>query len=263
MVARAQARQCDTIQMFSRNPRGWKYRTLDDDDINSFKQQLEQHDIWPIFVHMPYLANLASSDKVLSERSLDSLTEGLRRSAQIGASFLILHPGSAPDRTRGLWRLTRGIDQALVKVPNDVRLLIENTAGSGNELGHDFAQLYQIFETSEHPQRIGVVLDTAHAFAAGYDLRTKKRVSDTISEFDHIIGLRRLYLIHLNDSKSDCGSHRDRHWHIGQGKIGRGMYHILHHAALKNIPFIMETPRTNLKEDVMNMEKVKQLITGT
>ena len=117
-----------------------------------------------------------------------------------------------------------------------------------------------IVDGIEQNSRIGVVLDTAHAFAAGYDLRTEAAVAKTLVLFDQTIGYDRLYLIHLNDSKTECGSRSDRHWHIGKGKIGRGMYHILHHPALQNLPFIMETPRTNLKEDLMNMKKVRKLL---
>lgn len=260
VVARAQERNCETIQIFSRNPRGWKYRPLDDHDIALFRLEIEMHDIWPLFVHMPYLVNLASMDRILFRRSLDSLVDGLKRSARIGAAFLIMHVGSAPDPSRGLKQMSRGINRALHRAPNDIKILLENTAGSGNELGHDFRQLKEIIGGIEQDDRVGVVLDTAHAFAAGYDLRTEKAVNTTISEFDRSVGLRRLFLIHLNDSKTDCGSHRDRHWHIAQGKIGRGMSHILQHPALQDLPIIMETPRTDLKEDLMNLRQVKKLI---
>jgi len=155
--------------------------------------------------------------------------------------------------------MSRGISRALKKAPNNVMLLLENTAGSGNELGHDFLQLKSIFDHVEQSQRVGFVFDTAHAFAAGYDLRTRKAVGRTISELDRIIGLHRLFLIHLNDSKTDRGSHRDRHWHIAKGKIGRGMAYILQHEALQHLPFIMETPRKDAKDDRMNMRMAKKL----
>lgn len=262
VIPRAQERQCQTIQIFSRNPRGWKYSPLDEEETAAFKHDAEKYDIRPIFVHMPYLANLASPDKGLFHRSVSSLIEDLKRSSHLGAPFLILHVGSAPNAAKGLERMSLGINRAFAAVPSQVILLLENTAGSGSELGHDFGQLKTVIDGIEQNERIGIVLDTAHAFAAGYDLRTVSGVSRTLSELDRLIGIERLFLVHLNDSKFECGSHRDRHWHIGQGMIADGMRHILHHTALKDLPFIMETPRTNAKEDLMNMKKVKQLIAG-
>ena len=156
-------------------------------------------------------------------------------------------------------RMIKGIDQVFQKISNEVTLLLENTAGGGNELGHDFSQLRQILDGVRYRKRIGVVLDTAHAFAAGYDLRTRDTVNRTISEFDRVVGLDRMFLIHLNDSKTGCGSHRDQHWHIAKGKIGQGMSHILQHPALQHLPFIMETPRKDIREDKMNMKMAKKL----
>lgn len=263
VVPRAQERQSETIQLFSRNPRGWKYRSLDVEDISIFKKQIRENGIWPVFVHMPYLANLASTSDELWHRSLDSLIEDLKRSAIIGAHFLIMHVGSAPDKTNGLQKISEGINQALSRIKNNVHLLLENTAGSGAELGHTFKQLRDIIDHVEDKKRIGVVLDTAHAFQAGYDLRTETAVLESLAEFDRTIGLERLHLVHLNDSKTAYGSHSDRHWHIGQGQIGQGMFHILHCTQLQHLPFIMETPRTNLKEDLINMMKVRQLLAQT
>lgn len=251
--------QCQTIQLFSRNPRGWRYRPLDHHDTRAFVQEAKEHDIQPVFVHMPYLVNLASPDRRLFERSVSSLVQGLRRSARICAPFLIMHVGSSPEPEPGMKRMIKGIDRALQKVPNEVILLLENTAGGGSELGHDFRQLRKILRGVRHRKRIGIVLDTAHTFAAGYDLRTRDAVNRTISEFDRIVGLKRLFLIHLNDSRTGCGSHRDQHWHIAKGTIGQGMSHILQHPALQHLPFIMETPRKSPKDDRMNMKMAREL----
>lgn len=261
-VEHALERACETVQLFSRNPRGWHYRPLDPADAARFQQGMQEHDIRPVFVHMPYLANLAAVEPALFRRSLESLIEDLKRAAQLGAPYLILHAGSAADPDQGIARMASGIDQAMraVPSPNRVVLLLENTAGSGHELGHEFGQLRALIEGLEARDRIGIVLDTAHAFAAGYDLRTRAAVDRCLNEFDRTIGLDRLRLVHLNDSKFECGSRRDRHWHIGQGLIGQGMRHILRHPALQDLPFIMETPRTNLKEDRMNMAEVRRLL---
>jgi deoxyribonuclease-4 len=260
VISRARERQCETIQVFSRNPRGWKYGSLDESDIAIFKEETKKYDIRPVFVHMPYLANLASPKRGLFQRSVSSLIEDLKRSSLIGAPFLIVHVGSAPDPAKGLERMSIGINQAFEETSNRVKLLLENTAGSGSELGYNFSQLAQIIGGVRQQRRIGIALDTAHAFAAGYDLRTASAVSKCLDELDRIIGFERLSLVHLNDSKFDCGSRRDRHWHIGQGMIGDGMRHILRQALLADLPFIMETPRTNSKEDEMNMKTVRRLV---
>ena len=260
VISRAQERQCETIQLFSRNPRGWKYHALDKDDIAIFMNELADQSIWPVFVHLPYLVNLAAPQKTLLRKSSNALILDLERCAVIGAEYLIMHVGSAVDEAAGLKRISNGINQALRKIRNNVKILLENTAGSGHELGHRFEHLKTVIDNVEDRQRIGVALDTAHAFAAGYDLRSEKAVARTFAEFERVIGLDKLYLIHLNDSKHECGSHKDRHWHIAKGKIGAGMYHILHHPGLRHLPFIMETPRTNLTEDIMNMRKVRTLL---
>jgi len=260
VIQRAEARGCETIQLFSRNPRGWKYSPLDTNDIALFRDGVKRKHISPIFVHMPYLANLASSTAHLFKRSTDSLIEDLKRSEIIGAQFLIMHVGSSEDKPVGIKQMIYGINRAFSKVKNNVVLLLENTAGSGNELGYEFEQLQEIINGVGDKKRIGIVLDTAHAFEAGYDLRTKDSVARTVEVFDEVIGLGKLRAIHLNDSKTKLGTRSDRHWHIAKGEIGEGMRHILNHPSLQNLPFIMETPRTDLKEDLMNMETVKRLL---
>jgi deoxyribonuclease-4 len=139
---------------------------------------------------------------------------------------------------------------------------LENTAGVGSEIGYNFSQLQGIFQLVENKNRIGVVLDTAHTFEAGYDLATKTGLDETLKEFDKLIGLKRLHLLHLNDSKTEFGSRVDRHWHIGEGKIGKeGFRNIVNHPLLKHLPGIMETPRINDKEDLKNMKTIRSLVT--
>jgi deoxyribonuclease-4 len=137
---------------------------------------------------------------------------------------------------------------------------LENTAGSGNELGYTFEHIKEIIDGIDQEKRVGVVFDTAHGFEAGYDMRSKDGVNTTIEEFDRLIGLDRLYLIHLNDSKTKLGARSDRHWHIAKGEIGDGMKYILNHPALQEKPFIMETPRDDVNDDLMNMRMVKHLL---
>jgi deoxyribonuclease-4 len=260
VVPRAKKCKCATIQLFTRNPRGWKYKPLNKEDVDLFKQALKKENISPIFVHMPYLPNLASSKSDLFRRSVDSVIEDLKRSEFLSAQFLIMHVGSAENKRKGLKQMITGINQVLDKVSNNIILLLENTSGSGNSLGYKFEQIQEIIDHIHQESRIGVVLDTAHAFSAGYNLQTRTGVEKTINEFRKMIGLQKLHLIHLNDSKVKCGSRLDRHWHIGKGEIGRGIGSILNHPLLKNKPFIMETPRKGLKDDLMNLKAVRRYL---
>ncbi|MEO0184633.1 MAG: deoxyribonuclease IV [candidate division WOR-3 bacterium] len=259
VVARAKKRNCETIQIFSRNPRGWKYKSIDEEDCQVFKEQIRENNISPIFVHLPYLINLGSDNNELFKKSIASLTEDLKRAKKLGARYLITHCGSNKNAKTGIRRMAQAIIQAFIEVDNDVTLLIENTAGSGNEFGYDFEQLRGILD-AVNSNRIGIVFDTAHAFAAGYELKTKKGVDETIKKMERIVGIERVHLIHFNDSMTKIGSRKDRHWHIGKGEIGAGMKFIINHSALRHLPFIMETPRTNTKEDLLNLKVVREMI---
>jgi deoxyribonuclease-4 len=263
VLNRAVERGCEAIQLFSRNPRGWKYSPLDRNEVTAFKADMKTGAIDPVVVHMPYLPNLASAKKDLYARSVDSLCTELRRTEALEASFLIMHVGSSLEtpEERALENVANGITVAFKRVKNNVVLLLENTAGMGTEIGCNFNQMKRIFDLVEENERLGVVLDTAHAFEAGYDLRTKTGLENTLKELDTTVGLDRLRLLHLNDSKTDLGSRVDRHWHIGEGKIGlAGFRNIVNHPSLKNLPGIMETPRMDTKEDLKNMEAIRNLV---
>lgn len=260
VVDRARERHCSTIQLFSRNPRGWQTKPLEKNDITSFRAQMNTSNIAPLFVHMPYLVNLATTQAILFNKSVNSLITDLERCETLGAQFLIVHIGSASNHNQGIQQMAKGINYAFKKTPNKVMLLLENTPGSGNELGAKFEQIKDIIKEINEQRRVAVVFDTAHAFAAGYDLRTKDMVHKIISNFDRIIGIDKLKLVHFNDSKTDCASHHDRHWHIGKGKIGIGMKYILNHPGLVDKPFIMETPRQSLKDDLDNLQTVEKFL---
>jgi deoxyribonuclease-4 len=157
--------------------------------------------------------------------------------------------------------VSQGINQAFEKVKNPVILLMENTAGQGTEIGYDFEQIHQIIEGVHDHQRTGVCLDTAHSFEAGYDLSNKEGIERTLASFDKMIGLKRLHLLHLNDSKTPLGSRKDRHWHIGEGYIGlEGFRYLINHPSLRHLPGIMETPRKDTIEDLKNMEVIRSLV---
>jgi deoxyribonuclease-4 len=262
VVERARKRGCETIQLFSRNPRGWAYSPLDQQEVNRFREDFSRSAIFPLFVHLPYLPNLASEDRDLYGKSLDALEADLGRTSSLGADYLIIHVGHRVHVSddEAINRIAEGINEAFQKVPNSVILLLENTAGQGTEVGHRFSQLRKIIEGVAERERMGVCLDTAHAFAAGYDLSTQEGLDKTLGEFREEIGLERLRLVHLNDTRSPLGGHVDRHWHIGEGNIGlKGFGNIVNHPLLVNLPGIMETPRKDDVEDLRNMEVIRGL----
>jgi len=259
-VDEAEARHCDSIQIFSRNPRGWKFGPLEDKDIRFFRSRIRESGIAPVYIHMPYLPNLCATNFGLYQRSEQSLLEDLIRAERIGADYLIMHIGSAPDPEKGRQRMAAGIQESLKKAANQTVLLLENTAGAGKALGYRFEEIRAILDLIDMPSRTGVVLDIAHAFAAGYDFRTRKAVAESLGQFNRWIGFKDLHLVHFNDSRVAFGSRRDRHWHIGKGEIGKGMKYVINDQNLKNVPFIMETPRTGLKEDLMNLRAAKKLL---
>ncbi len=259
VCTRAKEVNSETIQIFSRNPRSWKYKNIDNRDATIFKHQMEENGISPVFVHFPYLNNLGSNDDDLFERSVASLIEDLKRAEKLNAEYLITHAGSNPDIKSGIKKMIEAITRAIDAVENNVIILVENTAGSGNEFGYKFEHLGEILK-GINSRRIGIVFDTAHAFAAGYDLRTEKWVNETIKSLKRYIGLEHIHLVHFNDSLAKFDSKKDRHWHIGKGEIGRGMEFIINHPELKNLPFIMETPRTGITEDLMNMAMARKMI---
>ncbi len=263
VVQRAEAKGCEAIQIFSRNPRGWRYAPLDLEEVAQLKEDLRTSGISPLVVHMPYLANLASHQKELYSRSIDSLCEDLRRAQVLGAPYLIVHVGRRLETTEpeALKTISRAINEGFERVENEVVLLLENTAGQGTELGFKLGQVGAIIEGVEDDGRMGVCLDTAHAFQAGYDLSTSEGLEKTLKEFDHEVGLDRLRLLHLNDSKTRLGSRVDRHWHIGEGCIGlEGFRNIVNHPQLVHLPGIMETPREGDPDDLRNMKTIRSLV---
>jgi deoxyribonuclease-4 len=263
VVERANIRGCETIQFFSRNPRGWKYNPLDEKEVEEFRSSIQSSTLFPIFLHLPYLPNIASPKSKFYSRSVDSITMDLERTPQLGAQYLIIHIGHRMESSEheAIEAVSQGINQAFEKVKNPVILLMENTAGQGTEIGYTFDQIKKIIERVHDHQRMGVCLDTAHSFEAGYDLSNKDGLERTLETFDQTIGLKRLHLLHLNDSKTPLGSRKDRHWHIGEGYIGlEGFRNLINHPLLRQLPGIMETPRKDTVEDLKNMEVIRSLV---
>ena len=263
IVERAKARGCETIQFFSRNPRGWTYSSLNRKEAEAFRSSIPSSHLSPVFLHLPYLPNIASSKSKFYKRSIHSIVTDLQRAEHLGAHYLIIHIGHRMDSSedQAIEAVSQGIHQALEKVQNAVMLLMENTAGQGTEIGYTFDQIKKIIEGVHDHERIGICLDTAHSFEAGYDLSTKDGIERTLEHFDRTLGLKRLQLLHLNDSKTPLGSRKDRHWHIGEGHIGReGFRYLVNHPALNRLPGIMETPRKDTVEDLKNMRVIRSLV---
>jgi deoxyribonuclease-4 len=248
--------------MFTRNPRGWKYKKLKAGEVEEFKHKLEPHDLTPVVAHMPYLPNLSSPKKIIYNKSVKSLSAELDRCGTLGLQYLVTHLGShmGEGQDLGLERITGAINRAVSENASEVMLLLENTAGTKNSMGSSFEDLKKILDRVDDKRRVGVCFDTAHAYAAGYDLHSPRGVQETLQRFASVLGFEILRVIHLNDSKGGLGSGRDRHEHIGMGYIGeKGFRTLLKHEAVSGLPFIMETPIDDRRDELGNMRKVREL----
>jgi deoxyribonuclease IV len=262
-VQRAHELGCSTMQIFSRNPRGWTVKPLDRDDIAEFKRMREQYDISPVFVHTNYLINLASAKPDLYQRSIEQFVIDLERTEHLGAEYLVTHLGSASGQEPEwmIGRVANALNMAMKLHDPKAIILLENTAGEKGDVGYTFEQVSEVISRLNNAENIGICYDTCHGFAAGYDIRTKRGVDATAKKIDETVGLRRLKGIHLNDCLKDFDSHVDRHWHISEGKIGEeGFKALLNHKAFRDIPKIMETPKETEEDDPRNMKKVRSLV---
>ena len=253
---------CDTFQMFTRNPRGWKFSRLADQEVQEFRRKTREFGLSPVVTHMPYLPNLASPKKAIYNKSVKSLTAELDRCGILGIPYVVTHLGSHLGKGAdiGLVNLVSAINFALDQNNNDVMLLLENTAGTKNSMGSTFEEIRRIVDGIEDKQRVGICLDTAHVFAAGYDIRTPDGVDQTLMKFESTLGLERLKVIHLNDSKGELGCGRDRHEHIGLGYIGEeGFKALFKHEATRALPFILETPIDDSRDAAGDMKKARTL----
>jgi deoxyribonuclease IV len=295
---------CNAFQIFTRNPRGWAAKPIEEQEVRNFRKKLFSNSskIYndSVSVHMPYLPNLSSSNDKLYEKSAAVLLEELQRCSLLGIPYLVLHFGSnlGQGSEKGLSQFINACAFALEKYEsssssprlsfgkrkeirrvreekeqekekekeegtNRVMILVENNAGQRNTIGSRFEDIRLILDKLKpFREKVGVCFDTCHAFAAGYDLRSEESVNTTIDRFDDIIGIRNLKMIHRNDSKDEISSHRDRHEHIGFGKIGKeGFRALCKHKAIAMLPFIMETPKENQIQDlktVLNLVHTKQ-----
>lgn len=263
-VDNAVAMGCTAFQIFTRNPRGWAAKPLAANDVTNFREKLaaSKIDRFATAAHMPYLPNLSSPEDDPFARSVSSLIDEIKRCSKLGVPYIVAHLGShkgAGDK-KGIEKLIRAFTKAAESTENDVTILLENTAGQKNSVGSDFDQLGLIFEQLKPSKRFGICLDTCHAFASGYDMRTEKNASDTLEKFHKAIGFENLKILHLNDSKGELGCNIDRHEHIGLGHIGeKGLEHVIHAINSKKIPMILETPIDERRDDLGNLKKVQEL----
>jgi deoxyribonuclease-4 len=264
-IERARSINCTAMQIFVKNNMQWFAPPLARDEIRSFLEHRQRSELLSIFAHANYLINLAATNGQFHANSIRSLAEELLRADQLNLPFLVLHPGAhlGAGEDAGLEKIADSIDRVLSALPKiKTRIALETTAGQGSCLGNKFEHLSYIINNVRQPNRLCVCLDTAHIFAAGYDISSEASVRRTFREFDRVIGLDRLVAIHLNDSKTACGSQVDRHEHIGQGKIGLDAFRfIMRDRRLRKIPKVLETPKgKDLREDVVNLKRLQRLV---
>jgi deoxyribonuclease-4 len=261
-VDRARKIGCDTFQIFSRNPRGWRSKDLSEEDAALFRENLSKSGIWPPIDHMPYLPNLATANPENYEKTVQTLIAELGRCGLLGIPYLVTHLGhhQGDGIEKGRERVIAAINHALSVADNPVMLLLENTAGEKNGIGNLFEDIRAVIDGIEKKDRIGVCFDTCHAFGAGYELRTEEGLREVLALFDSVIGIERVQAVHLNDSKGDRGNGLDRHEHIGLGYIGEsGFRTILRHDLFRTRPLILETPVDTRRDDPGNIRKVREL----
>ena len=256
---------CDTVQIFAKPPNRWASKPLAEENIVAFKEAVIETGIWPVFAHGLYLINLATPDDVLWAKSVDALTDDLQRCELLGLPGLVMHPGShmGSGEEAGIARIAAALDEVHTRLAGyGVQVWLEVTAGQGGHVGYRFAQLRAIIDGTKAPERLGVCFDTAHAFAAGYELRTREGYEATWAEFDATLGLDRLRAVHLNDSKKELGSRVDRHEHIGQGLLGLEPFRfLLNDPRFRGLPMALETDKgPDLAEDKENLIVLRSLV---
>ena len=254
---------CDCIQIFSKNQNQWKAKPLSDENISGFKAGLTEFSIQSVLIHDSYLINLCTPDETKWKMSFDAFVDEIDRGDQLGVGQLVFHPGShmGEGEEAGLNKIADSLNRAIQMRPDSrVRLLLETTAGQGTNLGYRFEHLEQIIDLVEDKERMGVCLDTQHAFASGYDIRDEESYNSMWKLFDEVIGLERLQAIHLNDSKKEYASRRDRHEHIGQGLIGENAFRLLmNDPRFYGIGMYLETPGGD-DDYIKNLKLLRSLI---
>jgi deoxyribonuclease-4 len=253
----------DTVQIFSRNPRGWKARPLVEEEVEHFKRVRGETGIQPVVIHANYLINLSAADPVIREKSIASFREEVERGLVLGAEYLVVHPGSARGACEADAILTCAESLRMAcdgLAANGLRVLLENTAGQGECIGHRFEHLREIVSLCPELD-LGVCLDTAHAFTAGYDLRDEDGLTSTLEALDASVGLENVRAVHFNDSRAPYNARVDRHWHIGLGHIGaEALCRVASHPSLAHAAFLLETPQDEQGDDARNLALLRSFV---
>lgn len=268
---------CDSLQVFTHNPRTWTPINHRDDEIAAFRAQAAEAGMGPLVSHGLYLINLGAPDadvptgppgkpanktRNIYRFSVESLVQHLQIGERLGLAGVVLHVGSSKGGTydEAVARIAAGVREAMDRVPGACQVYLENTAGAGDTIGRTFAQLADVADRVDHDARVGFCLDTQHLFASGYPVHEPDGIDRVLDEFDHVVGMHRLRCLHLNDSATAFASNRDRHANIGEGLIGEdGMRHILGCPGLQGLPVILEVPGTGDGADAENMERTRRL----
>jgi deoxyribonuclease IV len=254
---------CDTVQLFSRNPRGWMAKPLTLDDVLLFRQTRRQTKISPVLIHCNYLVNLAAADDLMLQKSRDSFREEVERALLLGVDYLVVHPGSARGACEadGIKLCATSLKLACKGLKLEkLRILLENTAGQGECIGHRFEHLAEIMRACPKLP-LAVCLDTAHAFTAGYDIREPDGLSALLQRVQKTVGIKNVRAIHFNDSRAPYNSRVDRHWHIGEGHIGAdALRRFAQHPKLRHAAFILETPYDDPRADLKNLTMLRSFI---
>jgi deoxyribonuclease-4 len=262
-LLKARALGCDAVQIFSRNPRGWQARPLTAEEVETFKRVRRESGISPVVIHANYLINLAAADETIRAKSIASFREEVERGLTLGADYLVVHPGSArgaceADALRtcadSLKAACDGLDL------RGFRILLENTAGQGECIGHRFEHLRELIARCPD-LNLGVCLDTAHAFTAGYDLRDEDGLAAALDSLEANAGLQNVRAVHFNDSKAAYNSRVDRHYHLGLGHIGaEALARVASHPKLAHAAFLLETPQDETADDARNLAALRSYL---
>ena len=248
-------------QIFAGSPRTWSVSEYDEDEGQEFQDLRDEQDQNPYVIHSTYLVNLATPKDDLFEKSLDCLQSELDAASTLGVEYVVFHPGAhtGSGRDAGVKRIAEGIDN--LEIPENVTLLLENTAGKGTTLGKSMGELREMIEEAEtDSEKVGVCIDTCHAHAAGYELKEKEGFEDFIQEIKEDIGLEKIKVLHLNDSKDEKGSEKDNHQDIGCGNIGdEGFSNIVNAEEFEDLPMVLETPSDKRDSYEENLEKILEL----
>ena len=254
---------CTTFQIFTRNPRGWKFKPLAEERVEAFLEKRKRSGFKKIIDHMPYLPNLASPDRGMMKASRKTLDAEVKRCDTLGIDYLVAHLGSHMGKGSmvGMRNVAGAFNEAISGSEGETTLLLENMAGQKNSVGARFEELRQILDMIKKPDRAAVCFDTCHAFAAGFDLASPAAVDHTMGMFEEIVGFDHLKVVHLNDSKGPLGSNLDRHENIGEGEIGeRGFRSFLHFKGTVDRPLILETPYSDERTMKESLATVRRLL---